>query len=111
VLAGCSSGDAGDDGSGGDGSVADDRGGSPSGGTLVEVTDKLAFEPETLAVAVGDTVTWRTAGSTAHTVTAYGERIPADADNFAGGGFDAEDAGSDASFCIPHERVDARGTV
>lgn len=114
VLAGCS---------GGDSRV-------PS----VDMTDSLTFEPETLTVGVGETVTWRNVGSASHSVTAYGDRLPAGAAYFASGGFDAEPAARDAYpdgaveggdsyehafeaagtyayFCIPHERAGMTGTV
>lgn len=102
--------------------------------TNVDMTDRLTFEPATLAVTPGDTVTWRNLGAVAHSVTAYEDRIPADATYFASGGFDSEAAaraaypegrirgeeayahtfeepGSYAYFCIPHERSEMTGTI
>jgi len=107
---------------------------SGGGGTTVEMTDDLTYEPATLSVAVGDTVTWHNVGTTGHSVTAYGARIPEDAPFFASGGFDAESAartaypdgriiggdayehtfevaGRYAYFCVPHERAGMRGTI
>lgn len=100
----------------------------------VDMTDDLTFEPETLTVAVGDTVAWRNIGSAAHSVTAYGDRLPAGAAYFASGGFDSESAARDAYpegaihgaepyshtfevagrheyFCIPHERAGMTGSI
>lgn len=99
----------------------------------VEMTDELAFEPAELAVSVGETVTWETTGSVAHSVTAYGAQLPEGATYFASGGFDSADAaregypegsvesgetyshtfetdGEFPYFCIPHESS-MRGTV
>jgi plastocyanin len=93
---------------------------------LVEMTDSLKFVPETVEIAVGDTVVWETVGSVAHSVTAYEADLPADADYWASGGFDDEasarqaypdgsvgagetytytfeTAGEYPYFCIPHE--------
>ena len=128
ALAGCS-GDGGD-GGGGDG------GGS---GTTVEMTNDLAYVPASVTVSVGDAVTWENVGSVGHTVTAYQENVPADAEYFASGGFDSEQAARDGYapgdpgagdipggesyehtfqtagtyeyFCIPHENAGMIGTV
>lgn len=119
-LSGCSGGRTGDGGGG--------------GSRTVDMTDGLAFEPPTLSIVVGDTVTWRTVGSVGHTVTAYDDEIPSDAAYFASGGFDSEDAarqdypggtvaadesythtfetpGTYAYFCVPHERSGMTGTI
>lgn len=123
-VAGCS----GDGGGGGDGG---DGGGG--GGVTVDMTDDLAFDPETVTVSVGDTVTWENVGSVGHSVTAYEDEIPEDAEYFASGDFDSEQAARDAYvpgdtdagdvpggeswahtfetagtyeyFCIPHESI------
>ena len=125
-LAGCS-GDGGDGGSGG--------GGQPS----VDMTDNLVFDPDEITVSVGDTVVWENVGSVGHSVTAYEDDIPDDADYFASGGFDSEEAARDSYrvgdpesgdiaggdsyehtfevagtyeyFCIPHESAGMTGTV
>lgn len=100
----------------------------------VEMTDNLNFDPETVEVAVGGTVTWENVGVVAHSVTAYEDEIPEDADYFASGGFDGEAAANQAYpeegaigenetyehtfetpgehgyYCIPHESV-MKGTV
>lgn len=103
-------------------------------GNLVEMTDGLKFEPAEFTVNVGDTVTWETTGSVAHSVTAYEEQLPEGAVYFASGGFDSESAARDAYpnegavgpdetyehtfetageypyFCIPHE-TGMQGTI
>jgi plastocyanin len=48
------------------------------------------FDPETLTVSVGDTVTFANRSSETHTVTAYEDKIPAGAEYFASGGFSSE---------------------
>jgi plastocyanin len=130
-LAGCGS-----DGGGGGGGGGGNGGGD---GNTVDMTDGLVYEPETITVSVGDTVTWETVGSLGHSVTAYEDEIPEDAEYFASGGFDSEQAARDAYvpgdpdagdvvegetwehtfevagtyeyFCIPHEQSGMVGTV
>ncbi len=103
------------------------------------MTDAPAFDPETIAVAPGDTVVWENVGAVGHPVTAYEDEIPADADYFASGGSDTESAARSAyapgdpdsgdvaggashehtfvvegrygSFCVPHETVGMVGEV
>lgn len=95
-----------------------------------------AFEPSQLTVAVGTTVRWKNTSGRAHTVTAYGNEIPAGATFFASGNFDDtaaaregwqegegaiyseesyqhtfETAGEHPYFCIPHERAGMVATV
>jgi plastocyanin len=114
-------------------------GGDGGGGTTVDMTDELVYEPETLTVSVGDTVTWENVGSIGHSVTAYEDEIPDGAEYFASGGFDSEQAAKDAYapgdtdagdipggeswehtfetagtyeyFCIPHEQAGMVGTI
>lgn len=99
----------------------------------VDMTDELVFDPDTFTIAPGDTVVWENVGTIGHSVTAYEERIPDEAEYFAAGGFDAEQparsaytvgdpasgdiAGGDSFehtfevegsydyFCVPHESV------
>lgn len=103
------------------------------------MTSGLVYDPETITVSVGDTVTWTNTGSVGHSVTAYEETIPDGAEYFASGGFDSESAARDAYtpgdtdsgdipggeswehtfdaagtydyFCIPHETSGMKGTV
>lgn len=123
---------------GGNGTAAE---GSPTGGgtVTVQMTDELLFEPESASVAPGGTVVWENTGSVGHSVTGYEEEIPEEADYFASGGFDSEQAARDAYaegdpesgdvaegetfehtfdtegtygyFCIPHESAGMVGTV
>lgn len=51
-----------------------------------------SFDPPRLVVDPGETVTWWNNDILRHTVTAYEERIPDEADYFASGGFDSETA-------------------
>ena len=125
AIAGCSSpssdGDGGDSGDGGD-------------VTTVEMTSDFAFDPDTVEVGVGETVVWENVGGGQHSVTAYEDDIPNDAEYFASGGFDGEEdargawpdggiedgdkyentfqtAGTYEYFCIPHESTGMTGTV
>ena len=108
-----------------------------SGGTehVVDMTDDLIFDPETLTVAPGDTVRWVNVGGVGHSVTAYEDGIPEDADFFASGDFETESAarsgypqrgdvpggeeyshtfeveGDYEYFCIPHESVGMIGEI
>lgn len=96
-----------------------------------------AFLPRELVVGVGETVVWKNDGSRAHTVTAYDDRIPEDAEYFASGGYNSQHAAWEAwhsheggnlysgeryehvfdipgryeYFCVPHERHDMAGTI
>lgn len=125
-LAGCSAPSDGDGSSGG----AD---GSPS--ATVEMTDELTYEPETVEIEAGGTVTWENVGTIGHTVTAYDDELPDGATYFASGGFESETAARDGYpnggnvpegesyehtfetpgeygyFCIPHELNGMVGTV
>ncbi|NHN40113.1 halocyanin [Halorubellus sp. JP-L1] len=101
----------------------------------VGMTDS-AFDPETVTVAVGDTVVWKNTSGRSHTVTAYDSGLPDGADYFASGGFEDEQAARDAwkrgaggivsgdtyehafdvageyeYVCIPHERQAMTGTI
>lgn len=116
------------------GSIAGCSGGDGGGATTVEMTDDLVFDPDTLTVTVGDTVVWENVGSARHTVTAYEDRIPDDAEYFASGGFGSEQAARDSPreglvegdesyehtfetpgsyeyFCIPHEAAGMTGSI
>ncbi len=105
----------------------------------VNMTDGLNFEPASITVAPGDTVVWENTGSIGHSVTAYEDDIPEEAEYWASGGFDSEDAargaytagdpdsgdvpggesyehtfevtGTYEYFCIPHESAGMLGTV
>lgn len=130
LAAGCS-GDGGD--GGGDGT--DDGNGNGNGGTeTVDMTDDLVFDPDSLTISAGTTVTWENVGVVDHTVTAYEDKIPADAEYFASGGFESEGSardnqqagfvgegetyshtfevpGSYEYFCIPHESAGMTASI
>ena len=99
---------------------------SGSDDPAVAMTSDHTFDPETLAVAAGTTVTFTNDDDEPHTVTAYEAEIPDGADYFSSGGFsdeararavvgDAlikpghdysvtlEEPGTYEYFCIPHE--------
>jgi plastocyanin len=106
-------------------------GGSPGG---VGMVAGQKFDPPTVRVSVGDTVTWTNESPETHTVTAYEDGLPDGASYFSSGGFDSEeDARSNLSnglidpdetfevtfdepgtydyFCIPHEGSGMKGTI
>lgn len=96
-----------------------------------------AFTPAKITISAGEKVVWQNTSSRGHTVTAYEDSIPEDADFFASGGFESEqkardgfgnglggviDSGSSYSHtfevpgtyeyvCIPHEQSGMVGTV
>lgn len=93
----------------------------------IDMTDGLVFDPDSTTIAPGTTVVWENVGTVGHSVTAYEDEIPEDAEYFASGGFDSEQAarqaypdegdipggetyehtfdveGTYGYFCIPHE--------
>lgn len=97
----------------------------------------VAFNPPSVTVSVGEEVVWRNTSSRGHTVTAYADDIPEEAEFFASGGFESEaaarkaynqnvggliDSGQSYShtfevpgeyryLCIPHESQGMVGTV
>lgn len=96
----------------------------------------ISFDPAELTVQQGDTVAWSHAEGDHHSVTALENEIPEDADYWASGGFDSEQAARDGwdngegavqagqSFvhtfettgvheyvCIPHEGAGMNGTI
>lgn len=107
----------------------------PPGEVHVDMTDELDFDPRDVTVAVDGTVVWENVGVVPHSVTAYADRIPSEADYFASGGFDDEGEanreypqrgsvgaaetyaytfetpGRYEYYCIPHEAGDMIGTV
>jgi plastocyanin len=117
------------------GTPAGSAGGGGGGTThTVDMNDALAYVPEEITVAPGDTVVWENVGSVGHTVTAYQDEIPEDAEYFASGGFESEDAarsdigagnvpggesyshtfevtGTYEYVCLPHEGAGMVGTV
>lgn len=75
-LAGCSSSSG---GGGGGGSTTSGGDGSSSGSewaqtSTVEMTDGLKYEPKTVQVSSGTTVTWENVGSIGHTISSRGVR-------------------------------------
>ncbi|AXG10274.1 plastocyanin/azurin family copper-binding protein [Haloplanus rubicundus] len=100
----------------------------------VSMTDDFAYDPERVTVAPGTTVRWVNDDDVGHSVTAYGDAIPAGTDYFASGGFDTERAarndiaggliaagdayehtftttGTHDYFCVPHEGSGMTGRV
>ena len=101
---------------------------------VVDMTDNLVFDPDEISIAPGDTIVWDNVGTIGHTVTAYEDQIPEEAEFFASGGFESESAARGAYpdgdvpgggtyshtfsvagvyeyFCIPHEGAGMLATV
>ena len=98
---------------------------------------EVAFDPPTFTISPGDTVVWQNTSSRGHTVTAYDDRIPEDAEFFASGDYETTKAaekgfreefggvidsgeawshtfevpGEYLYFCIPHEQAGMVGTI
>ncbi|NIB98771.1 plastocyanin/azurin family copper-binding protein [Halobacterium sp. R2-5] len=103
--------------------------------TTIDMTDDLVFAPDSEGVEPGTTVVWENVGSIGHSVTAYEDDIPEDAEFFASGGLESEEAAREAYpeqgdvaggesyehtfdvegtyeyFCIPHESVGMVATL
>jgi plastocyanin len=112
-------------------------GGTVSGGVDGDVgMTATAFQPASITVAPGEEVVWYNNSARAHSVTAYDEGIPEDAEFFATGGYESTSAAREAwdgmngaitsgetyrhtfevpgqynYFCIPHERAGMVGRV
>jgi len=96
----------------------------------------VAFEPEELTIQQGDTVAWKHAAGEPHNVVAYEGEIPEDAEYWASGGFENEEAaregweegkgavqsgqsyvhtfeatGTHEYFCVPHEAAGMVGSI
>jgi plastocyanin len=93
------------------------------------MTDELVFDPDSVTIAPGDTIEWVNVGTVGHSVTAYEDEIPEEAEYFASGDLSSEQeardsypdqgdvaggesyshtfevAGEYGYFCIPHESV------
>ncbi|MFB6097131.1 MAG: plastocyanin/azurin family copper-binding protein [Haloferacaceae archaeon] len=67
-----------------------------SGGDFDVATRATSFDPPTVTVGVGEEVVWYNTSARGHTVTAYDDGIPEEADYFASGGFDSEDEAREA---------------
>ncbi len=98
------------------------------------MTSDRRFEPATITVSKGDTVSFSNDSEEPHSVTAYEERIPSDARYFSTGDLPSEDQARDdvsktlvqkgdtfevtlakpgvyAYFCIPHESQGMKGEI
>lgn len=99
----------------------------PDGGTVIEMTDDLRFDPEELTIRVGETVTWRNTSSIDHTATDDPGKAedpanavlpegaePWDSGNMEPGAewsYTFEVAGEYTYFCIPHETAGMVGRL
>lgn len=94
---------------------------------VVGMTNTMKYTPDTVRVAVGQTVRWENSSAVMHTVTADPEEafkdesvtLPDGASTFNSGNLDPkatfehtfEVAGTYRYFCVPHEAVGMTGTV
>ncbi|MGH2753037.1 MAG: cupredoxin domain-containing protein [Actinomycetota bacterium] len=108
--------------------------GGDGGDNTVAMRPGQRFEPETLIVSAGTTVTFVNDSDEGHTVTAYEDELPEGAPYFSSGGFESEEAARDdvadsllspggefevtfdqagtyGYFCIPHEGSNMSGSV
>jgi plastocyanin len=112
VLASCGEGGASDTTTSSGGAATTAGGTGTSGATEGNqvVMRNLSFEPATITVSAGDTVTWTNEDSTSHTVTADGGEFDsgslANGDSFS---FTFETAGTIAYHCSIHPTME--GTV
>mgnify|MGYP000170850951 FL=1 len=94
------------------GSAGESRAQTATGGggtRTIDMTDDLVFAPDEVSVRPGTTVVWENVGAVGHSVTAYEEEIPGDAEYFASGGFDSEDAARSAYTVGDPESGDVAG--
>lgn len=93
----------------------------------VGMTNMMSYTPDTVRVAVGETVRWENSSDVMHTVTADSDEalkaksveLPEGASPFNSGNLNPEDtfehtfevAGTYRYFCIPHEAAGMKGTV
>jgi plastocyanin len=68
----------------------------------------VAFDPPTLTVSVGEEVVWNNTSARGHTVTAADDGIPDEAEYFASGGFESEQAAREA-FAAYRREPDSAG--
>lgn len=106
---------------------------SQATGTSVNLTDDHSYDPTTLTVQVGTSVSWENESSEAHSVTAYQASLPSGAKYFSSGGYPSEkvarahiaplmtngdvfsftfdEPGTYEYFCIPHEDQGMKGRI
>lgn len=100
---------------------------APTGGATVKMTNSNQFDPATLTIAKGTTVTWDNISSTAHTATFDPSKAVNKADAALPAGVTPFDsgmiqpgtkwshafaaAGTYKYFCIPHESMGMLGTI
>lgn len=102
LLAGCSS------GKGGTGGTGNTGGGSGSGPTVVE--QNLSFQPSTLEVKVGDTVTFTNEDSAPHEVSIDGQNLGQQAQGESVS-WKASKAGSYPYTCVIHPSMNGEIVV
>ena len=98
------------------------------------MSEENRFEPESLTVAPGTEVVFTNDSESAHSVTAYENRIPEGVEYVSSGGFESEreareglsealiapgdeysvtldEPGTYEYFCIPHEELGMKATI
>ncbi|HLG50911.1 MAG: cupredoxin domain-containing protein [Chloroflexi bacterium] len=98
-----------------------------SGNVVVKMTDQNKFDPDTVTISKGQTVTWQNVSSSGHTATFDPSKVANKADvslpegvqPFDSGNIDPgqswshtfTEAGTYKYTCIPHEALGMHGTV
>lgn len=130
ALVACSGGNGGSAGGGGNtpaGQSAGSSSGSAATTATVQMTDANKFDPASVSIAKGGTVTWKNGSSTQHTSTDDPSKAANKADAGLPSGAQPWDsgmlnpgqsfshtfdvAGTYKYFCIPHESVGMLGTI
>lgn len=130
ALAACSSGGGQPSSSGNSTPASGTSGGGASASSssaTVKMTDQNKFDPDSVTISKGGTVTWQNASSTVHTATFDPSKVankqdvslPSGVQPFDSGLIQAgqswshtfTDAGTYHYTCIPHESVGMHGTV
>lgn len=107
---------------------------SPGEQGIVSIMDGNRFDPSTITLRVGETLSFVNDSNQAHTVTAYEDSLPDGLPYFASGGFKDEESARDGVtralidpgesfevsfpvpglaryFCLPHEDQGMIGTI
>jgi plastocyanin len=109
------------------GGAATSGGGTASNSATVKMTDANKFDPDTVTITKGGTVTWQNTSTTQHSVTCDPSKaankadaqLPSGAQPFDSGLLNASatfqqtfnTSGTYKYFCIPHESLGMLGTV
>jgi plastocyanin len=127
ALVACSSGGTASSGGGSTPASGSSSGGAAAQSATVQMTDQNQYNPATVTIAKGGTVTWNNTSSTQHSATCDPSKavnksdasLPSGAQPFDSGLVDPGKsfsqtfsvAGTYKYFCIPHETLGMLGTI